>query len=60
MSSPAWNDPAFTIAAALLVGMIAHTLARHLRVPGIVLLLGAGERRGEILFRLDGEPVPAT
>lgn len=42
MQSAAWNDPALTIALALAAGMVAHTLARHLRVPGIVLLLATG------------------
>lgn len=37
-----WNDPALTIAIALAAGMVAHTVARHLRVPGIVLLLATG------------------
>ena len=32
------NDPAFTIALALAIGMIAQSLARHIRIPGIVLL----------------------
>jgi NhaP-type Na+/H+ or K+/H+ antiporter len=35
-------DPALTIALALAAGMIAQVLARHLRIPGIVLLLGTG------------------
>lgn len=34
--------PALSIALALAVGMVSQTLARHLRLPGIVLLLGAG------------------
>jgi NhaP-type Na+/H+ or K+/H+ antiporter len=42
MHSGTWNDPALTIALALAAGMIAHTLARHLKVPGIVLLLATG------------------
>lgn len=39
MHSETWSDPALTIALALAAGMIAHILARHLKVPGIVLLL---------------------
>ncbi|MFP6655935.1 MAG: sodium:proton antiporter [Myxococcota bacterium] len=35
-------DPKLTFALALLAGMFAQTLARHLRLPGIVLLLLAG------------------
>lgn len=42
MHSGTWNDPALTIALALAAGMIAHTVARHLRMPGIVLLLATG------------------
>jgi NhaP-type Na+/H+ or K+/H+ antiporter len=42
MYSATWDDPALTIALALAAGMIAHILARHLRVPGIVLLLATG------------------
>ena len=34
--------PNFTLAVALLAGVVAQSLARHLRVPGIVLLLLAG------------------
>ena len=40
------NDPAFTIALALAIGMIAQSLARHIRIPGIVLLLAAGVLTG--------------
>lgn len=36
------HNPALTIALALFFGMAAQILARHLRIPGIVLLLGAG------------------
>ncbi len=36
------TDAAVTISLALAVGMIAQSVARHLRIPGIVLLLGAG------------------
>ena len=36
------NNPALTIAFAMAFGMIAQVLARHLRIPGIVLLLGTG------------------
>jgi len=30
------NDPAFTIALALAIGVIAQSAARHIRIPGIV------------------------
>lgn len=42
MTGSTFNDPALTIALALAAGMIAQSLARHLRVPGIVLLLATG------------------
>lgn len=35
-------DAALTIAVALATGMVAQSIARHLRIPGIVLLLAAG------------------
>ena len=38
--------PAFTLVLALAVGVFAQSLARHLRVPGIVLLLVAGASLG--------------
>ena len=40
--SPSAADPRLSFALALLAGMIAQALARHLRIPGIVLLLVAG------------------
>ena len=36
------NNPALTLAFAMAFGMIAQVLARQLRIPGIVLLLGTG------------------
>jgi NhaP-type Na+/H+ or K+/H+ antiporter len=39
-------DPKLTFALALLAGMFAQSLARHLRLPGIVLLLIAGVSLG--------------
>ncbi len=44
--STAIADPRLTFALALLAGMFAQALARHLRVPGIVLLLIAGVSLG--------------
>lgn len=35
-------DPALTVAIALAAGMLAQSVARHLRLPGIVLLLATG------------------
>ncbi len=40
------NSPAFTIAIALAMGMIAQTIARHIKIPGIVLLLAVGVLMG--------------
>lgn len=40
------DNPALTLALALAVGMVAQALARHLRIPGIVLLLAAGALLG--------------
>jgi NhaP-type Na+/H+ or K+/H+ antiporter len=42
MENAAFADPALTVALALVAGMFAQALARHLRIPGIVLLLGMG------------------
>jgi NhaP-type Na+/H+ or K+/H+ antiporter len=39
---PGFDDPALHVALALVAGVIALSLARHLRVPGIVVLLGVG------------------
>jgi NhaP-type Na+/H+ or K+/H+ antiporter/Trk K+ transport system NAD-binding subunit len=50
MHSDTWSNPALTIALALAAGMVAHALARHLKVPGIVLLLGAGVLLGPDLL----------
>jgi NhaP-type Na+/H+ or K+/H+ antiporter len=36
------GNPSLTLALALAAGVIAQVVARHLRIPGIVLLLGAG------------------
>ena len=35
-------DPKLTFALALIAGVFAQSVARHLRLPGIVLLLIAG------------------
>ena len=40
------DDPAFTIALALAAGMISQVVARHMRLPGIVLLLLCGAALG--------------
>jgi NhaP-type Na+/H+ or K+/H+ antiporter len=39
-------DPRLTFALALLAGVFAQSVARHLRLPGIVLLLGVGVALG--------------
>jgi len=44
--SPTEVDPKLTFALALVAGMFAQSLARHLRLPGIVLLLIAGVSLG--------------
>jgi NhaP-type Na+/H+ or K+/H+ antiporter len=44
--SPPDADPRLSFALALLAGMFAQALARHLRLPGIVLLLIAGVALG--------------
>lgn len=44
--SPSYVDPKLTFALALLAGMFAQALSRHLRIPGIVLLLAAGVALG--------------
>ena len=44
--SPTEADPRLTFALALLAGMIAQAIARHLRLPGIVVLLLVGVSLG--------------
>ena len=51
------DRPGFTVAVALLAGFLCQAVGRHLRIPGIVLLLGAGVLLGpEVL----GLVQPAT
>jgi NhaP-type Na+/H+ or K+/H+ antiporter len=45
----AFDDPALVAAVAMFVGVFAQVIARHVNVPGIVLLLFAG-----VLFGPDG------
>jgi NhaP-type Na+/H+ or K+/H+ antiporter len=40
------DDPSFHVWLAFLLGMIGQVAARHLRVPGIVVLLGLGVAAG--------------
>ncbi len=49
MDVAGFNNPALTIALALVVGMVMQAIAHHIRVPGIVLLLAAG-----VVFGPDG------
>ena len=42
MEHAAFQDPALTIALAAAAGMLAQTVARHVHIPGIVLLLATG------------------
>lgn len=44
--TPAEGDPKLTFALALLAGVFAQALARHSRLPGIVVLLVAGVSLG--------------
>jgi NhaP-type Na+/H+ or K+/H+ antiporter len=44
------DDPALTIALALVAGMFAQATAQHLRIPGIVLLLATGVLLGPDLL----------
>lgn len=46
MESHASAEAALTVAIALAAGMIAQVIARHLRIPGIVLLLTVGALLG--------------
>lgn len=52
MDMHVFYNPGLTIALALALGMIAQSLAHHLRVPGIVLLLAFG-----VAFGPDGVDV---
>lgn len=49
MDAEIFNNPALTIALALVVGIGMQAIAHHIRVPGIVLLLAAG-----VVFGPDG------
>ena len=47
-------NPALVLSLALVAGIVCQILARHLRIPGIVLLLGAGVLLGpEVLGIID-------
>jgi NhaP-type Na+/H+ or K+/H+ antiporter len=46
------HTPALTIAIALAAGVIAQGVARHVRIPGIVLLLGCGVLLGPDVLHL--------
>jgi NhaP-type Na+/H+ or K+/H+ antiporter len=50
MTGSVFDNPSLTIALALAAGMLAQSLARHLRMPGIVLLLAAGVLLGPDLL----------
>jgi NhaP-type Na+/H+ or K+/H+ antiporter len=43
------TSPALTVALALAAGIVAQSIARHLRLPGIVIMLGVG-----VLLGADG------
>ena len=36
------HNPALTVGLAMAIGMAAQVIARHIRIPGIVLLLASG------------------
>ncbi|MGF1464819.1 MAG: cation:proton antiporter [Sandaracinaceae bacterium] len=44
--TPPLADPTFTVALALAAAVLTQALARHLRLPGIILLLAAGAALG--------------
>ena len=46
------HDPALTFALALTAGVLAQAIARHLRVPGILLLLPTGVLLGPAFANL--------
>src|ERR1700727_405937 len=46
MDLKAFGNPALAVALALAAGMLAQAAARHLRIPGIVLLLAVGVALG--------------
>lgn len=48
------HNPALTVALALAAGVVAQSVARHLRIPGIVALLAAGVVLGPDLTDLGG------
>jgi NhaP-type Na+/H+ or K+/H+ antiporter len=52
MSHESLTNPALTIALALAAGIVVQALARHLRLPGIVLLLGTGAVLGPDVFNI--------
>lgn len=47
-----FQDPALTFALALAAGVLAQGIARHLRIPGIILLLGTGVLLGPEFLNL--------
>jgi len=46
MNEATLSQMALTVSLALLFGIIVHSLSQHLRIPSIVLLLGAGALLG--------------
>ena len=45
------GNPALVLSLALATGINCQILARHLRIPGIVVLLGAGALLGLLAHR---------
>jgi NhaP-type Na+/H+ or K+/H+ antiporter len=52
MEHTRFDDPALQVALTLAAGVIAQSAARHLRLPGIVVLLGAGVCLGPDVLNL--------
>jgi NhaP-type Na+/H+ or K+/H+ antiporter len=50
MEHHGFTGPALTVALAMAAGMLAQSIARHLKLPGIVVLLGVGVLLGPDLL----------
>jgi len=61
MEHTTMSGPALAVALALAAGMVAQSIARHLRIPGIVLLLAAGVLLGpDVLGIVDSASLGAA
>lgn len=52
MEDHGFGSPALTVALAMAAGMLAQSIARHLKLPGIVILLGSGVLLGPDILDL--------